>query len=286
MCASQPGEFPAANQKSHIANEKSHITLATELEILLTGTGTSQGVPVIGCTCEVCTSTDERDKRLRTAALIRCGDARIAIDCGPDFRQQMLRSQTRRLDAILITHEHNDHIIGMDDVRPFNFQNWTDMPVYCTPRVQQSLIQRFAYVFAAVNRYPGAPMVRLHAISKDEPFRVAGLEVQPVEAMHGRMPVLGFRIGQFAYLTDVRSIAPEELKKVEGVRKLVLSALHRREHHSHLNLQQALELIEQLGPERAYLTHISHRMGRHEEVQQELPENVTLGYDGLKIACT
>jgi len=240
-------------------------------------------VPVIGCGCEVCTSADERDKRLRTAALICCGDKRIAIDCGPDFRQQMLRSHTRRLDAILLTHEHNDHIIGLDDVRPFNFQNWTDMPVYCTMRVQQSLLQRFSYVFAAENRYPGAPMVRLHTIAKDTPFELAGLKVMPVEVMHGRMPVLGFRIGDFAYLTDVRSISPEEMEKVKGTRHLVLSALHRHEHLSHLSLQQALDMIEQLAPERAYLTHISHRMGKHEDVQSELPENVILGYDGLKI---
>ena len=243
-------------------------------------------MPVIGCECEVCTSTDERDKRLRTAALLRYGDKRIAIDCGPDFRQQMLRSQTRHLDAILLTHEHNDHIIGLDDVRPFNFQNRTDMPVYCTPRVQQSLLQRFAYVFAGENRYPGAPMVRLHSISKEEAFKVAGLEVLPIEVMHGRMPVLGFRFGDFAYLTDVRSIAPAELEKVKGVRHLAISALHRREHHSHLNLQQALGLTAGLGPERAYLIHISHRMGLHAEVQRELPENVILGYDGLKIVCS
>ena len=242
-------------------------------------------MPVIGCECEVCTSTDERDKRLRTAALLRYGDKRIAIDCGPDFRQQMLRSQTRRLDAILLTHEHNDHIIGLDDVRPFNFQNRTDMPVYCTPRVQQSLLQRFAYVFAGENRYPGAPMVRLHSISKEKVFEAAGLDIQPVEAMHGNMPVLGFRIGDFAYMTDVRTIAPTELEKLRGLRHLVISALHRREHHSHLNLEQALSLIAQLGPEHAYLTHLSHRMGRHEEVQRQLPENVTVGYDGLKISC-
>ena len=262
-----------------------HRKLHNLLEIILTGTGTSQGVPVIGCDCEVCTSMDERDKRLRTAALICYGDRRIAIDCGPDFRQQMLRTGTQNLDAILLTHEHNDHIIGMDDVRPFNFQNWTDMPVYCTPRVQQSLRQRFSYVFASENRYPGAPMVQLHSISKDSPFEVAGMKVQPVEVMHGKMPVLGFRIHDFAYLTDVRSIAPAELEKLDGIRFLVLSALHRKEHHSHLNLDQALELAAQLGPEQAFLTHISHRMGRHEDVQRELPENVILGYDGLRISC-
>ncbi|MCO6480713.1 MAG: MBL fold metallo-hydrolase [Phaeodactylibacter sp.] len=256
------------------------------MEIILTGTGTSQGVPVIGCDCEVCTSTDERDKRLRTAALIRFGDKRIAIDCGPDFRQQMLRSRTCTLDAILFTHEHNDHIIGLDDVRPFNFQAWTDMPAYCTARVQQSLLRRFDYIFTTQGRYPGAPMVRLHTISKGQPFEVAGLKVQPVEALHGRMPVLGFRIGDFAYLTDIRTIASEEMEKLRGVRHLVLSALHQREHHSHLNLQQALNLIAQLAPEQAYLTHISHRMGRHDEVQRELPENVTLGYDGLRIDCS
>lgn len=252
-----------------------------EKRITLLGTGTSQGVPVIGCDCAVCTSTDPRDKRLRTAALIQAGGKNIAIDCGPDFRMQMLRAGINRLDAILVTHQHNDHIIGLDDVRPFNFRNDMDMPVYCSAAVEQEFKQRFAYIFETQNRYPGAPQVQLQRISKSDAFEVEGLSIMPVELMHGRMPVLGFRLGSFAYITDVRTIAAEEQAKLEGLDALVLSALHHSEHHAHLNLEQALALIEQLSPRRAWLTHASHRMGLHEEVSQNLPENVALGYDGL-----
>jgi phosphoribosyl 1,2-cyclic phosphate phosphodiesterase len=229
----------------------------------------------------VCQSADPKDRRLRTAALLQTGGKKIAIDCGPDFRAQMLRTGIDRLDAILITHQHNDHIIGLDDVRPFNFRNDMDMPVYCTAPVEAELKQRFAYIFESQNRYPGAPQVQLHRISKSQPFEVEGQQVIPVELMHGRMPVLGFRFGSFAYLTDVRTIAEEELAKLRGLDTLVLSALHHREHHSHLNLEQALALIEQLSPRQAFLTHMSHRMGFHQEVSQKLPENVAPGYDGL-----
>jgi phosphoribosyl 1,2-cyclic phosphate phosphodiesterase len=252
-----------------------------ELEVTLLGTGTSQGVPVIGCPCPVCHSADPRDQRLRTAALLRFGQQAIAIDCGPDFRQQMLRSKVQSLDAILFTHEHNDHIIGLDDVRPFNFQRRADMPVYCTPQVGRELRQRFAYVFALENRYPGAPMVHQHFISKDAPFEVCGLEIVPVEVLHGTLPVLGFRIGDFAYLTDVKTISKPELDKVLGVRYLVLNALHHKAHITHLNLEEALALIERIQPEQAFLTHISHSMGRYAEMQPLLPPNVALGYDGL-----
>jgi phosphoribosyl 1,2-cyclic phosphate phosphodiesterase len=218
---------------------------------------------------------------LRTAALLQVGGKNIAIDCGPDFRAQMLRTGIDRLDAILITHQHNDHIIGLDDVRPFNFRNNMDMPVYCTAPVETELNQRFAYIFESQNRYPGAPQVQIHRISKSQPFEVEGQQVIPIELMHGRMPVLGFRFGNFAYLTDVRTIAKEELAKLDGLDTLVLSALHHSEHHSHLNLEQALKLVQQLAPGRTFLTHMSHRMGLHREVSQKLPENVALGYDGL-----
>jgi phosphoribosyl 1,2-cyclic phosphate phosphodiesterase len=217
----------------------------------------------------VCQSADLKDKRLRTAALLQVGGKNITIDCGPDFRAQMLRTGIDRLDAILITHQHNDHIIGLDDVRPFNFRNNMDMPVYCTAPVETELKQRFAYIF------------EIHRISKNQPFEVEGQQVIPIELMHGRMPVLGFRFSNFAYVTDVRTIAEEELEKLRGLDTLVLSALHHREHHSHLNLEQALDLIQQLAPRQAFLTHMSHRMGLHREVSQKLPENVAPGYDGL-----
>jgi phosphoribosyl 1,2-cyclic phosphate phosphodiesterase len=229
----------------------------------------------------VCQSADLKDKRLRTAALLQVGGKNITIDCGPDFRAQMLRTGIDRLDAILITHQHNDHIIGLDDVRPFNFRNNMDMPVYCTAPVETELKQRFAYIFESQNRYPGAPQVQIHRISKNQPFEVEGQQVIPIELMHGRMPVLGFRFSNFAYVTDVRTIAEEELEKLRGLDTLVLSALHHREHHSHLNLEQALDLIQQLAPRQAFLTHMSHRMGLHREVSQKLPENVAPGYDGL-----
>lgn len=250
--------------------------------MILLGTGTSQGIPVIGCTCPVCHSVDPRDRRLRTAAYLRCGETALAIDCGPDFRQQMLANGITELDGILVTHQHNDHIIGLDDVRPFNFLTWSDMPVYATEPVRAEFRKRFAYVFEE-NPYPGAPRVELLPLSKDQPLQIGALSIVPVEAMHGRMPVLGFRIGDFAYMTDVRTIAPEEMTKLEGLRCLVLSALHRKPHHSHLSLDEALDLIDRLNPGRTYLTHLSHRMGFHADVEAELPAGVHLGYDGLRI---
>ncbi len=193
----------------------------------------------------------------------------------------MLSVGIGHLDAILLTHQHNDHIIGLDDVRPFNFRNRTDMQVYCTKAVEEELRKRFAYIFATQNRYPGAPKVNLNRIHKSAPFEAAGLCFTPIEARHGHIPVLGFRLQDFAYLTDVRTIAPAEMAKLEGLDTLVLSALHHRPHHSHLTLEQALALISQLSPKRAFLTHLSHSMGLHREVEKTLPENVAIGFDGL-----
>ena len=227
-------------------------------------------------------SEDERDKRLRTSALIEVNGQSLVVDCGPDFRQQMLRSKTTNVTAVLITHEHNDHIIGLDDVRPFNFMNWKDMPVYTTSRVAKDLTNRFAYVFAP-NPYPGAPKITLNLISKEEPFYVDQTYVIPIEVDHGKLPVLGFRIGDFTYLTDVKSIEEEELQKVMGSRVIVLNALRKQPHHSHLSLDEALALIERIKPEKAYLTHLSHRMGLHQDVSEELPDNVALAYDGLVV---
>jgi phosphoribosyl 1,2-cyclic phosphate phosphodiesterase len=226
---------------------------------------------------------DARDQRLRVALAIRVGNIQLVIDTGPDFRQQMLRAGIQHLDAVLLTHEHNDHIIGIDDVRPFNFMQGKDMPVYATTRVQRELQQRFAYIFQTENRYPGAPMLTLHSIQKEHTFSVAGVDVQPIEVMHGRLPVLGFRIGRFAYITDMKTIAPEEFKKLKEVSHLVVNALHHKEHHSHLNLEQALAFAKRVGAQHTYFTHISHRMGLHAEVDTDLPEGIHLAYDGLEV---
>lgn len=206
----------------------------------------------------------------------------IVIDAGPDFRQQMLVNGVNNISAILLTHEHNDHIIGLDDVRPFNFLYNKNIPVYTTPRVIAELRKRFAYIFQP-NPYPGAPRLELNPIIKNEPFNINGIKIIPVEVMHGQMPVLGFRINDITYLTDVKRIDGVELLKAKNSKILVLNALHHRKHHSHLNLAEALELIEKLEPDYAYLTHMSHRMGLHAEVNAQLPKNVKLAYDGLVV---
>lgn len=256
--------------------------ISKNIKITFLGTGTSQGVPVIGCDCVVCDSTNHQDKRLRTSVLVDCSNQTLVIDVGPDFRQQMLRAAVKNLNAILITHEHNDHIIGLDDVRPFNFKKWQDMPVFASKRVIGQLKKRFSYVFSE-NPYPGSPMIKLHTISKENDFNAAGIPITPIEVRHGGLPILGFRIGDFTYLTDVKTISATEKHKVKNSKVLVINALHHKEHHSHLNLEQALNLIEELAPEQAYLTHLSHRMGMHEEVSKSLPPNVSIAYDGLQV---
>lgn len=237
---------------------------------------------MIGCDCEVCRSADARDKRLRTSVLLSKGKTNVVIDCGPDFRQQMLRTDTDQLDAVVLTHEHNDHIIGMDDVRPFNFRNRSDMPVYASLQVIRELKLRFAYVFAE-NPYPGAPMLKPVPISDKHVFRIGSMEFQPIAVQHGRMPVLGFRVDDFTYITDMKTISETEKEKLRGTHTLVVNALHHQEHHSHLNLQEALAFIEHVAPQQAFLTHMSHRMGLYQVVNATLPEGVALAYDRLNV---
>lgn len=251
------------------------------MTVTFLGTGTSQGVPVIGCTCAVCLSLDYRDKRLRTSVLIETGDQTLIFDTGPDFRQQMLREDVRRLDAVIFTHAHRDHTAGLDDVRAYNFMQNADMPVYGTDAVLAQLRIEYAYAFAT-EYYPGIPRLSLFPIAEDD-FSINGLDVTPLPVMHLRLPVLGFRIGDFSYVTDANFIPDETKEKMKGTRTLVLNALQREAHISHFNLEQALRVVEELNAERAYFTHISHKLGLHADVSNELPPNVFLAYDGLKV---
>lgn len=252
------------------------------MKVWFLGTGTSQGIPVIGSNHPVCLSSDPRDKRLRVSVWIQWDDASYVIDCGPDFRQQMLTSKCVKLDGILFTHEHSDHTAGIDDIRPFVFMQG-DMPIYAEERVIESLKKRFEYIFEEENRYPGAPSVAIHEIDVNSTFSLAGKTVVPIRVMHGSLPILGYRIGDFAYLTDAKTLAPDEIEKLKGVKVLVVSALREAPHETHFNLQEALDFIDKVKPERAYLTHISSLMGFHAEVQEKLPKNVFLAYDNLQI---
>lgn len=251
------------------------------MKIILLGTGTSQGVPVIGCDCRVCTSDDPHDRRLRTAALIEHEGTNILVDAGPDLRQQMLRARVRHLDAILLTHEHNDHVIGLDDIRPFNFRSGHPMAVYAQARVAADVRKRFEYVFG--DPIPGLPRIELHTIDENSRLNLKGVEVQAIGIQHGRLPILGFRFGDLTYLTDVKTLLPEELAKVTGTRFLVISALHHRPHPTHQTLEEALTLIARIEPEHTWIIHVSHEMGLAAEVQPLLPPGVSLGYDGQEI---
>jgi phosphoribosyl 1,2-cyclic phosphate phosphodiesterase len=252
------------------------------MRITLLGTGTSQGVPVIGCGCSVCTSQDRRDNRLRCSVLLQSETTNVVIDTGPDFRQQMLRKQVGRIDAVLFTHEHKDHIAGLDDVRPINFRYNMDMPVYATEQVQTALRREYAYAFEPTP-YPGIPRILLHTIDKNTPFRVGDIDIIPIEVMHYKLPTMAFRVGDFTYITDAKTIAPSEIDKIRGSKTLVINALHHEEHISHFNLAQALAMIKDIAPERAYLTHLSHHFGLHAEWEPRLPDNVRIGYDGLVV---
>ena len=255
--------------------------MAQSVKLEFLGTGTSQGVPVLGCQCPVCLSDDPRDSRLRSSVIVSINDIKIVIDTGPDFRYQMLRSGNVDADAVLFTHEHMDHIAGLDDIRAINFLQRKNMPLYGSAGVEESLKRVFHYAFA-VNPYPGAPVIRFNLID-DKPFEVLGVPVIPINIKHGGMPVLGFRFGDLTYITDAKFIDEEERKKIRGSKVVVLNALRKKEHHSHLNLDQALEMMEDLKPERGYFTHISHLLGNHGLVESELPSHIQLAYDGLII---
>ena len=257
------------------------------IKLTFLGTGTSQGVPVIGCECKVCQSADERDKRLRTSAMIESEDCRIVIDAGPDFRQQMLRTHVRRIDAILLTHEHKDHTGGLDDVRAFNFVDYPKaiypVDIYATHRTAECIRKDFDYAFAQ-NKYRGVPEMRLHEFEHCEPFRVKELEIIPIRGKHSeRFDVTGYRIGDVAYLTDFKRIDASEIEKLRGVKVLVVNALRFEPHDSHFSVDEALSLVERVRPQAAYLTHMSHDIGLHAEAEKRLPSGVHLAYDGLKI---
>ncbi|MCK9162927.1 MAG: MBL fold metallo-hydrolase [Bacteroidales bacterium] len=253
------------------------------LRIVFLGTGTSQGVPLIGCHCEVCSSKDIKDKRLRSSCLIESKDDTIlTIDAGPDFRQQMLTNKVDRLDAILVTHSHRDHISGLDDVRSYNYLQSEPMPIYANIKALEEIKSAFSYAFTE-SRYPGLPTFNLCPVDKDKKFKIKELEIIPIEVMHYKLKILGYRINNFAYITDAKTIEKQEKEKLKGVEFLVVNALRREEHFSHFTLQEALDFIKEINPKQAYLTHISHFLGLHKEVGKELPPNVSLAYDGLTI---
>jgi phosphoribosyl 1,2-cyclic phosphate phosphodiesterase len=251
------------------------------LRITFLGTGTSQGIPVITCGCEVCRSDDARDKRLRVSVLIETGDKTIAIDSGPDFRYQMLRAKVKDLDAIVYTHEHKDHIAGLDDIRPFNYMLQKNIDVYATERVQEALKKEFSYIFAD-KVYPGVPQINMHTVT-GENFYIGKTEFIPLDIMHYKLPILGYRINDFTYITDAKTISQASIDKVKGSKVLVINALQKEDHISHFTLDEALAFAELIGAEMTYFTHMSHNLGKHADIEAELPAHIRLAYDGLKI---
>ena len=251
-----------------------------QTKITFLGTGTSQGVPLIGCGCEVCLSDDARDKRLRTSIMIERGDTVVVIDSGPDFRQQMLREKVKKLDGLVFTHEHKDHIAGMDDIRAFNFINKKPVDVYCTKQVETALRREFFYAFE--NDYPGVPELNIYNFN-DETFTIGDITLLPIKVFHAQLEIRGFRIGDFTFITDANFISEKEKKKIEGSKVMVINALRRNSHPTHFNLDQALFLLDELKIEQGYLIHLSHQMGKHELVSSELPAQRFVAYDGLQI---
>lgn len=253
------------------------------MNITFLGTGTSQGVPVIACSCDTCNSKDSYDKRLRSSILFEVDETKIVIDAGPDFRQQMLTNNINNLDAILLTHEHRDHIAGLDDVRAYNYVQKKEMPIYAEKRVLESVENEFGYAFAK-KKYPGVPEFDLKEIREDIAFEVKNIKIIPIRGMHLHLPVLAFRINNVAYITDVNHIPENEYLKLQNLDVLIINALRKEKHISHFSLEEALQEIKKIKPKKAYLTHISHLMGKHKEISKELPANVQLAYDGLSIA--
>ncbi|MBO9675765.1 MAG: MBL fold metallo-hydrolase [Sphingobacteriaceae bacterium] len=252
------------------------------MKVTFLGTGTSQGVPVIACGCEVCLSTDKKDKRLRTSILIETADKTIVVDSGPDFRYQLLREGVKDLDAVLFTHEHKDHIAGLDDIRPFNYLLHKVIDVYATERVQTSLKREFYYIFAET-KYHGLPQINLHHVTNGEEFKIGESTIIPFEVMHHLLPITGYRIGDFTYITDAKTISEESFNKIMGSKILVINALQKEPHISHFTLDEAVAFAEKAGAEVTYLTHISHNLGKHAEVEKDLPGHIRLAYDGLKL---
>ena len=249
------------------------------LKLTFLGTGTSQGVPVVSCECEVCQSQDSKDKRLRSSVLIETEGRTFVIDCGPDFRQQMLNANVKHIDAVLLTHEHRDHIGGLDDLRAFNYTQNEAIQVYCEQRVQEAVKQNIPYAFAEV-RYPGVPEIDICNI-ENKRFNICGIEIIPIRGYHYKLPVLGFRIGPLCYITDMNVIDNSELEKIKGVDVLVINALRLEPHISHFTLNEAIDVINKVAPKQAYLTHLSHQIGLHKELSKQLPQNVKLAFDGL-----
>ncbi len=252
------------------------------LKITFLGTGTSQGVPPIGCASPVCLSDNPKDKRLRTSIHVDFGDLSLVVDSGPDFRQQMLRMNAQKLDAVLFTHEHKDHTAGLDDIRPFNFMQQKDMQIYASLRVQDALKKQFDYIFETVD-YPGLPKVNLNTIQNNEPFFIGNHSIIPIEVLHYKLPVLGFRFDDFTYITDANYISETEKVKIKGSKVLVLNALRNEPHISHFTLQEAINLAQELAVPNVYFTHISHQLGFHDEVEKSLPQGMHLAFDGLEI---
>lgn len=251
------------------------------MKLTFLGTGTSQGVPVIACSCPVCQSDDNRDKRLRTSALIEVEGINLVIDSGPDFRQQMLNNKVKTLDAIIITHEHRDHLAGLDDVRAFNWIHKKPMDIWVEPRVHEAIIKEYSYIFSE-SKYPGIPEVNIHTID-DHPFSIRGIDIIPIRCYHGKLPILGYRIGDITYITDASFIPEKEKEKITGSKYLIINALRKQKHLAHFSLPEAIRIINEYSPRRGYLTHLSHQIGLYKDVSKELPENVCLAYDGLAI---